>query len=105
MRLSACVLEGEWLESSQAKGMRLSEREVQALYLMMSHYHSAIEQATRAGVYAIARMTESKALAIFNEHLSNIGIGFRTLDERRAEIYGIYCRRGAGGGYAMKAAS
>lgn len=103
--IAAYVLEGEWIASSQANGLQLSEREVQALYLMMSHYHSAMEQATRAGVYAIARMTESRPLAIFNEHLSDMGIGFRTLDERRAEIYNIYSRRGAGGGYAMKAAS
>lgn len=103
--IAAYVLEGEWLESSQAKGMQLSEREVQALYLMMSHYHFAMEWAMKSGIYAIARMTDSRPLSNFNEHFSEIGMGFRTLDERRAEIYSIYSRRGAGGGYAMKAAS
>lgn len=103
--IAAYVLEGEWLESSQAKGMQLSEREVQALYLMMSHYHFAMEWAMKSGIYAIARMTDSRPLSNFNEHFSEIGMGFRTLDERRDEIYRIYSQRGAGGGYAMKAAS
>ena len=103
--IAAYVLEGEWLESSQAKGMQLSEREVQALYLMMSHYHFAMEWAMKSGIYAIARMTDSRPLSNFNEHFSEIGMGFRTLDERRDEIYRIYSQRGAGGGYAMQAAS
>lgn len=103
--IASYVLEGEWLESSQAKGMQLSEREVQALYLMMSHYHFAMEWAMKSGIYAIARMTDSRPLSNFNEHFSEIGMGFRTLDERRDEIYRIYSQRGAGGGYAMQAAS
>jgi hypothetical protein len=103
--IAAYVLEGEWLESSQAKGMQLSEREVQALYLMMSHYHFAMEWAMKSGIYAIARMTDSRPLSNFNEHFSEMGMGFRTLDERRDEIYRIYSQRGAGGGYAMQAAS
>jgi prophage antirepressor-like protein len=103
--IAAYVLEGEWLESSQAKGMQLSEREVQALYLMMSHYHFAMEWAMKSGIYAIARMTDSRPLSNFNEHFSEIGMGFRTLDERRDEIYRIYSQRGAGGGYAMQTAS
>jgi len=103
--IAAYVLEGEWLESSQAKGMQLSEREVQALYLMMSHYHFAMEWAMKSGIYAIARMTDSRPLSNFYEHFSEIGMGFRTLDERRDEIYRIYSQRGAGGGYAMQAAS
>ncbi len=103
--IAAYVLEGEWLESSQAKGMQLSEREVQALYLMMSHYHFAMEWAMKSGIYAIARMTDSRPLSNFNENFSEIGMGFRTLDERRDEIYRIYSQRGAGGGYAMQAAS
>lgn len=103
--IAAYVLEGEWLESSQAKGMQLSEREVQALYLMMSHYHFAMEWAMKSGIYAIARMTDSRPLSNFNEHFSEIGMGFRTLDERRDEIYRIYSQHGAGGGYAMQAAS
>lgn len=103
--IAAYVLEGEWIESSQAKGMQLSEREVQALYLMMSHYHFAMEWAMKSGIYAIARMTDSRPLSNFNEHFSEIGMGFRTLDERRDEIYRIYSQRGAGGGYAMQAAS
>lgn len=103
--IAAYVLEGEWLESSQTKGMQLSEREVQALYLMMSHYHFAMEWAMKSGIYAIARMTDSRPLSNFNEHFSEIGMGFRTLDERRDEIYRIYSQRGAGGGYAMQAAS
>jgi len=103
--IAAYVLEGEWLENSQAKGMQLSEREVQALYLMMSHYHFAMEWAMKSGIYAIARMTDSRPLSNFNEHFSEIGMGFRTLDERRDEIYRIYSQRGAGGGYAMQVAS
>lgn len=103
--IAAYVLEGEWLESSQAKAMQLSEREVQALYLMMSHYYFAMEWAMKSGIYAIARMTDSRPLSNFNEHFSEIGMGFRTLDERRDEIYRIYSQRGAGGGYAMQAAS
>lgn len=102
--VAAYVLEGEWIGSSKA-AMELSEREVQALYIMMSHYHFASEYAEKSGIYAIARMTESRPLANFHEHFSDIGIGFRCLDERRAEIYSIYSRRGADGGYALKAAS
>ncbi len=105
MMLMCDPLEGEWIASGKSKGMQLSEREVQALYLMMSHYHFAMEWAMKSGIYAIARMTDSRPLSNFNEHFSEIGMGFRTLDERRDEIYRIYSQRGAGGGYAMQAAS
>lgn len=105
MMLMCDPLEGEWIASGKSKGMQLSEREVQALYLMMSHYHFAMEWAMKSGIYAIARMTDSRPLSNFNEHFSEMGMGFRTLDERRDEIYRIYSQRGAGGGYAMQAAS
>lgn len=101
--VAAYALEGEWIGSSKA-AMELSEREVQALYIMMSHYHFAAEYAEKSGIYAIARMTESRPLANFHEHFSDMGIGFRCLDERRAEIYRIYSRLGANGGYALQAA-
>jgi Rha family phage regulatory protein len=103
--VAAYALEGEWIASSQTNGMQLSEREVQALYLMMSHYHHAMECAMKSGVYAIARVTESRPLMNFYEHLRDMGIGFRSLDERRAEIYQIYSSQGLKGGYAMGVAA
>jgi hypothetical protein len=102
MMLMCDPLEGEWFAHSKIQGMHLSDREVQALYLMMSHYHSAKDHADKAGIYAIARLTESHPLMNFYEHFRDIGIGFRSLDERRAEIYRIYSSQGLRGGYAME---
>ena len=100
--VAAYALEGEWIASgAQAGALQLSQPEVQALYMMMSHYHFATLYAKQAGVYAIARMTESRPLMDFHEHFSDMGIGFRRLDQRRAEIYDIYRRGGAKGGYAQ----
>lgn len=103
--VAAYSLEGEWISSSTKSGLILDERDVQALYLMMSHYHSAKDHADRAGIYAIAKMTESHPLMNFHEHFRDMGIGFRRLNERRAEIYQIYSSQGLRGGYAMGVAA
>jgi len=102
MMLMCEPLDGEWIASAKEGGLHLSEREVQALYLMMSHYHSAKDHADKAGIYAIAKLTESHPLMNFYEHFRDIGIGFRCLDERRAEIYRLYSSQGLRGGYAME---
>ena len=103
--VAAYALEGEWLQAGEKGVMQLTQRDVQALYLLMSHHHFAAQQADKVGLYAIARMTDSKPLFCFLEHFRDAGIGFRCLDERREEIYSIYSQGGARGGYAMQAAS
>ena len=103
--VAAYALEGEWLQASEKGVMQLTQRDVQGLYLLMSHHHFAAQQADKVGLYAIARMTDSKPLFCFLEHFRDAGIGFRCLDERREEIYSIYSQGGARGGYAMQAAS